>query len=75
LKHRENFPFIYGDGSIEEWRSFYGSGREKVRRGREQQLKNTLTAIGGQSKNWREFDDPKMMESVPISAPGRNWRN
>jgi len=32
VKKRGGSPFIYRDGSIEKWQSFYGSGRKKVRR-------------------------------------------
>jgi hypothetical protein len=39
------------------------------------QQKNTLLATGNQGKNSRQFDDPKMIESVPLSAPGQNSRN
>jgi len=30
-------------------------------------LKNTLMEISSQGKNWSQFDDSKMIESVPIT--------
>jgi len=41
----------------------------KLSRGGEQQLKNTLIAIGSQGIFPRQIDDPKMIEYVPASQP------
>ncbi|MCX5914103.1 MAG: hypothetical protein NTV04_19490 [Deltaproteobacteria bacterium] len=38
-------------------------------------LKNTLMTIGSQGKNWRHFDDLKIIEIVPLYAPGQYSRD
>jgi hypothetical protein len=47
----------------------------KLNQGGERQLTNTLIGIASQYKNWPQFDDPKMIETVPISALRQNFRD